>query len=361
MRMTSTADTSPTETGDLKLIWRTFRSVNPKVRIRDAAKQLGVSEAELLATSCGEKVVRLDAEWNQFVHRLAEMGPVMALTRNEYAVSEKHGIFRNIKFHGQMGLVLDEGGIDLRLFMRHWHMGFTVETEGRGGTLRSFQFFDRNGNALHKVYLTPRSDKSTYEQLTSEFASANQEPHQHVEPVEPQVPDRPDSKIDVSCLEEAWNALEDTHDFRNLIERFGVGRVQALRLVNDDLACRVSTSALGEVLHMAAQYHIAIMIFVGNPGVIQIHSGPVHTIKSTDSWINVLDDGFNLHVREDQIRSAWVVRKPTEDGLVSSLELYDEKGETIALVFAKRKEGEAALEAWDSMLSCLLPARRSRR
>ena len=112
---------------------------------------------------------------------------------------------------------------------------------------------------------------------------------------------------------------------------------------------------------MAAQYHISITIFVGNPGVIQIHSGLVHTIKSTDHWVNVLDDGFNLHIREDQIRSAWVVRKPTEHGLVSSLELYNEKGETIALIFAKQKEGESAPEAWHSMLCSLLPARRLRR
>lgn len=359
--MPSTAVTSPTETGDLRLIWRTFHSVNPQVRIRDAAAQLGVSEAELLATSCGENVVRLDAEWDQLVHRLAEMGPVMALTRNEHAVSEKQGTFRNIKFHGQTGIVRDEGGIDLRLFMRNWHMGFAVEIKGRQGKLRSFQFFDRRGTAVHKVYLTDRSNESAYERLASELASANQEPHQHVEIAEPSVQDRPDYKIDVSCLQEAWNGLKDTHDFRNLLERFGVGRVQALRLVNDDLACRVNNSALSDILHMAAQYHISIMIFVGNPGVMQIHSGPVHTIKSTDYWVNVLDDGFNLHIREDQIRSAWVVRKPTEDGLVSSLELYDEKGETIALIFAKRKEGESAPEAWHSMLCSLLPARRLRR
>ena len=110
---------------------------------------------------------------------------------------------------------------------------------------------------------------------------------------------------------------------------------------------------------MAAQYNCAIMIFVANPGVIQIHSGPVYTVKSTDPWVNVLDDGFNLHVREDHITSAWIVRKPTNDGLVSSLELYDQKEKTIAMVFAQREEGEPAPEAWHSILSTLLPAGRT--
>ena len=112
---------------------------------------------------------------------------------------------------------------------------------------------------------------------------------------------------------------------------------------------------------MAAQYNSAIMIFVGNPGVIQIHSGPIYTVQSKDRWVNVMDEGFNLHVREDRITSAWVVRKPTNDGIVSSLELYDRDDKTIALIFAKRKEGEAVPEVWNSMLSTLIPARRTTR
>ena len=356
--MATTADTPRNPNSPMKMIWETFQIANPKIRIRDAAEILGVKEVELLATSCGENVVRLQGEWSEIVRHLAELGPVMALTRNAHAVSEKHGTFNNIKFHGHMGLVMDEGGIDLRLFMHHWHVGFAVETEGLQGTLRSFQFFDCHGTALHKVYLTEQSEKGAYNQLTAEYASRDQTPCQSVEPVEPVAPDRPDAEIDVTGLEAAWNTLEDTHDFQSLLGRFGVGRVQALRLVDEGLACQVRPSALREVLHMAAQNHIPIMVFVGSPGVIQIHSGVVSNIKSTGSWINVLDDRFNLHVRQDQIASAWVVCKPTRNGIVWSLELYDNKGETIALLFANRKEGEVVLQAWTSVLSSLLPGRR---
>ena len=122
------------------------------------------------------------------------------------------------------------------------------------------------------------------------------------------MPDKADDAIDVAGLEAAWNALEDTHDFHRLLAEFHVGRVQALRLVNDSLACRVDSSSLNEVLHIAAQDQIAIMVFVASPGVIQIHSGPIHNVKSTGPWLNVLDDDFNLHVREDHLDSAWVVQ-----------------------------------------------------
>ncbi|TXI10388.1 MAG: hemin-degrading factor, partial [Rhizobium sp.] len=41
-----------TETIALKDRWRDLISQEPKLRIRDAATKLGVSEAELLATRC---------------------------------------------------------------------------------------------------------------------------------------------------------------------------------------------------------------------------------------------------------------------------------------------------------------------
>ena len=350
--MTNTAPAAIAAQGDFKQVWDSFQRANPRVRIRDAAEQLGVSEAELVATSCGEGAVRLHAEWPQFIHRLEELGPVMALTRNEHAVHEKHGVFREVHFQGRMGLVLDEG-IDLRLFMDHWHVGFAVEREARGTTLQSFQFFDRHGTAVHKVYLTGESDRKAYRELIDEFAGPDQSPVQCVCPAVPSVPDREDAAIDVAGLKAAWNALEDTHDFHRLLARFNVGRVQALRLVEDALACRVAPSSLSEVLHIASREQLSIMVFVGSPGVIQIHSGPVHNVKAAGPWLNVLDDGFNLHVREDRLDSAWVVRKPTRDGDVLSLELYDGKGETIALLFARRKQGQATVEAWNSALAGL--------
>lgn len=347
--MTSTA---PASRGDFKQLWNTFRRANPKVHIRDAAEQLGVSEAELLATSCGEGAIRLQAEWPQFIQRLESLGPVMALTRNAHAVHEKHGAFRDVHFHGQMGLVLDEG-IDLRLFMNHWHLGFAVEQEGRKTTLRGFQFFDRHGTAVHKVYLTAESDQMAYQQLIDEFASDDQSPVQCVCPIIPAVPDQADAAIDVAGLEAAWNALEDTHDFHRLLAQFHVGRVQALRLVDDSLACRVDSSSLSEVLHIAARDQLAIMAFVASPGVIQIHSGLIHTVKPTGPWLNVLDDDFNLHIRADRVDSAWVVQKPTRDSAVLSLELYDSEGETIALLFARRKQGQATVEAYNAALAAL--------
>ena len=54
--------------------------------------------------------------------------------------------------------------------------------------------------------------------------------------------------------------------------------------------------------------------------------GPIKALKATGPWFNILDPRFNLHLPEDAIPSAWVVKKPTSDGTVTSLELFDAGG-----------------------------------
>lgn len=147
--------------------------------------------------------------------------------------------------------------------------------------------------------------------------------------------------------------MKDTHEFHGLLRKFDVNRTQALRLVGDDLARPVARDSLEKVLHDAAAIGLPFMVFVGNPGLIQIHTGPVRKIAKMGPSINVLDPAFNLHVRTDRIDRAWVVRKPTADGIVTALELYDDAGEQIALLVGARKPGQHENETWRSLVEGL--------
>jgi putative hemin transport protein len=51
------------------------------------------------------------------------------------------------------------------------------------------------------------------------------------------------------------------------------------------------------------------------------------------------------------------VRKPTADGLVSALELFDAQGETIAMFFGERKPGRPELRAWRALVDSLVDPR----
>ena len=147
--------------------------------------------------------------------------------------------------------------------------------------------------------------------------------------------------------------MKDTHDFFPMLKKFDIGRVQALRLIGEDFAYRVKPESLRGILNLAAERECEIMIFVGNNSCIQIYTGPVKNLKEYGAWYNILDPDFNLHLREDAIDSAWVVRKPTDDGTVTSLELYDKEGGNIALLFGKRKPGIPELELWRDIIGQL--------
>ena len=111
---------------------RAYRAENPKMRERDIAAQLGVSEAALVAAECGLTAVRIDADANRFLSRVEELGEVMALTRNESAVHEKIGVYEKITTGEMASIVLGEQ-IDLRVFPGAWAHAFAVtKTDDQG-------------------------------------------------------------------------------------------------------------------------------------------------------------------------------------------------------------------------------------
>ena len=94
-----------------------------------------------------------------------------------------------------------------------------------------------------------------------------------------------------------------------------------------------------------------LMGCVGAAGVVQIHTGPVQNVKMVGDWLNVLDNTFNLHLRTETIDSAWIVRKPVPEGVVTSLELYAADGTQIVQVFGKRKPGIPERDDWRALLA----------
>jgi len=325
-----------------------LRRSKPAARMRDLANELGVSEGELVAASCGAEALRLDPRWQEFIPELPSLGEVMVLTRNESAVHEKDGTFANIGFFGSMAQVVNHH-VDLRIFLRHWQHLFAVEQQSHDRTLLSFQVFDGAGDAVHKIYLRPNSNADAYKLIVEKFTSGDQGTSFIAEAPIQKTPSAA-GKVDVDALRSRWSALKDTHDFYPLIRDFGITRCEANALAGSEFATKLPVSSFELLLSTAAAQKVPIMIFVGNRGCIQIHTGPVARIVRMNEWLNVLDPDFNLHLRTDRIAESWIVRKPTIDGVVTSLELFDAQGEEIALVFGKRKPGHPELESWRTLL-----------
>ncbi|GAK32451.1 hemin-degrading factor [Iodidimonas nitroreducens] len=337
----------------LKMRWQIFQSTHPNIRIRQAARELGASEAELLATAVGESAIRLAGDWGQLIKSLPALGDILCITRNDHAVHEKTGRFGKISISPGHALVVNRA-IDLRIFFSHWHHGFAVTETTRKGPRRSLQFFDLAGTSVHKIYLGDTSDQRAYDDLVARFSAEDQRTTIETASPAPMPPEIPDRQIKAQRLRQHWLALQDTHDFIDLLRDFGVRRQQAFRLVGPDLAFPLGADAFRTALKSSAASQLPIMIFVGNKGCIQIHSGPITRIVDHQGWLNILDPGFNLHVREDAIARAWVVRKPTRDGIVTSLELFDAKDQPILSMFGERKPGEQERSGWTDLCAALI-------
>ena len=246
---------------------------------------------------------------------------------------------------GQMGRVVS-ADIDLRLFMAGWNSVFAVVEETVRGTQRSIQIFDHQGTAVHKVFLTPDSSLLAWESLMKRFSAADQTAALNLSPLPAAEPPLDDALIDVAGLREGWSQLQDTHHFFSLLRKHKTARTQALRLAGREWAEPLSPELLPQLLVEAGKSEVPIMVFVGNQHCIQIHTGPVRNLRWLDSWFNVLDPEFNLHLKTTGIASLWRVRKPSSDGIITSWEAFDASGELIVQLFGARKPGIPERSDW---------------
>ncbi|PZM14157.1 hemin-degrading factor [Rhizobium tubonense] len=342
--MTETTRPTPAEI-------RAFRVENSKMRERDIAARLNISEAALIAAEVGITATRIDADVNRFLARVAELGEVLALSRNESAVHEKIGVYENIKAGVQAAIVLGEN-IDLRIFPKRWAHGFAVTKIDGDQEKLSLQFFDKAGNAVHKVHLRPASDVAAYRSIVAELR-LNVQSQDFTEDGSGYDNGEVDGDVSRDELRDHWSRMTDTHEFFGLLKKLKIGRQAAIRTVGDDYAWQLDSSAVAEMMHASAREGLPIMCFVANDGIVQIHSGPIVEVKTMGPWINIMDPTFHLHLRQDHIVETWAVRKPTKDGHVTSLEAYGADGEMIIQFFGKRKEGFDERRDWRAIIENL--------
>lgn len=332
---------------DLYLAWQVLRSEQPRLRARDAAERLAVSEAELVASRIGVDTLRLQPDWAQLLPALGELGYVMALTRNEHCVHERKGYYREVTVmaNGQMGLVVS-ADIDLRLFLAGWASVFAIEEQTGKGVQRSIQVFDRQGVAVHKVFLTEDSQLDAWAPLLERMRMAEQSADLELRPLPQAESVQADALVDVNSLRVGWSTLKDTHHFFALLKKHGTTRTQALRLAGREWAEPLAVSELPTLLEQAGAREVPIMVFVGNRHCIQIHTGPVSNLRWMDTWFNVLDAEFNLHLQTKGVTELWRVRKPSTDGVITSWEAFDAEGELVVQLFGARKPGIPEREDW---------------
>jgi len=269
------------------------------------------TEVERLIAAVGDDVTRLAGNWRGLLDELADIGPVVAITRNPHAVLEQRG-------HYPRGLEPGETSTELglRLDLSRWHAGFATHL----GPAPRIQFFDAYGTQVHAVALEPGGDVAAFDRLAERFAHDDQ-----------------------SRCQTFRARPQPSHPAELLIGRLS-GAEHAIPVVG---------WSLGFVLEQAAAEALPVLIEVENAAATQSFRGRVAITRALGPWINVLDPRVALHVRRDGLDDTWVVRRATWRGVAATLEVLEGEGSPVVRVGSAADPGSVQERLWARLLESL--------
>lgn len=338
------------------------RRVNPRTNAIGIAEQLGISEGELQAARIGRDVWTLPLAPSEMAARFHTLGNVKCLTRSSLAVLEQNGTYPPLGGSQHAGLLLDPGGLDLRLMYSHWYwiclirdpMPDKNDAPNKGAVPAarwSLQVFNQHGQAVHKVFAKGATAQSqtlpdSWETLRQEGTLDTPAFTQSAQPPTRPLPEAP-------TLAREWAAMTDVHQFFSLLKRHQLRRLEANTLMQGSFTQALPVHALESLLRQASQQTLPIMLFVASQGCVQIRTGTLPTPLRAGGWLNLFGDCFTLHLDDQAVTSVWVVEKPNRDGGVTSVEAFDKRGDLVLQIYAERQEGRPERSAWRNLLTTL--------
>ena len=261
----------------LRLDWESLKSENKKIRIRDAANQLGVSEADLLSTQIGENTFLLSInDYSSFFKDIFSLDKIMLLIRSDSVVHEKIVEPKNIEIKTNEFIYNHKPNcpilkFDINLFK---HV-FYESKEHQKTQLKSFQFFNSHGIAILKIYLKG-----------NDYLKFNEIGLKH----------RANKSYNFQ-LDNKTNLDFKSNISINDINLYFKDKIKDLKKTEYHL----NNNPLREILINASKLKIPIQIHAIGLGTIQYHRDVVKKIIDYGPWVNVIDKNFNLHVLEKNL------------------------------------------------------------
>ncbi|MDR1817006.1 MAG: hypothetical protein LBR07_02270 [Puniceicoccales bacterium] len=183
----------------LRSSWEELKKQSPRLYLRDAARRLGVSEAQLIALDAGVLSFRLAPERAEggligFLRELAALGGLFIIIRNDNAVFEvvadtlrlaEGGGYIN-GFVGTAGEKNTAGGgekpvagggfADTHFHLRGEAAAHVFAVHAIGHLQRGVQIFDAAGVAVIKFYLRDNALRGAFDAWSQRYRSEDQSP-----------------------------------------------------------------------------------------------------------------------------------------------------------------------------------------
>lgn len=235
---------------------------NSKLRIRDVSNRLNVSEAELLSLSTNKGIfhLKIDDFDNFFKSILKENDKVMFLIRTDFVVHEKIISCQDYTIKNDRVFSLKDKSTLIKFNSDSIKYSFYEFKKHKNRTLRSFQFFDKDGNSMIKIYLKGKS-KDQFDFIANKY------------------------KVEYNYeLQKNFESNKFDNEYKSI-----------------DYDENVIDLTLRKILNKIAEDKIPVNIYAFGLDCTQCHSDTIKNVIDYGPWLNVMDKNFNIHVLEKNI------------------------------------------------------------
>ena len=324
-----------------------YQEVHPKVRARELASMLGVTEAQLVAAGCDGGNTQLRCEYEAIFNDLSALGELLAITRNDAIVHEVHATYKDMKKRGNVGMFF-EPSLDARFFFDRWFSVFAVNEKGR----HSIQFFDQQGQSAHKIYMLKDTDINRYNELVKKYRDPDKTKEEINFPVTPLVAP---GHVDEEAIKASWSAMGSVHEGGGIIHKFALGDYQsAYKALGIEYAVEVEKKAVEEFIKNSSNVNQSMRIFVMNGASVQSYAGIMSECFISGPWFNILKKKFNLHLKTQALGHVWLVKKPVKNGIAVSMSILSQEGKEIMVISDSRSKVLGQSELWLGFVESLI-------
>jgi putative hemin transport protein len=240
---------------------------------RATARKLGISERELIASACGDFATRLRPEFSALLAAFTVLGEIKCVVRNPWAVLERAGTIEGIQPSGSNRLMVRADRFALDCAVGLWDAAFALEEAGARGDKLSIQFFTAEGVSAAKFFLREMDKVETFRALAHAYSASEQTADELVTAAAPT----------------AYMPLE---------------RLVAAR-----------HDGLFKFLQAASSSAVTLQLVVRSGSATLTTAKSIERVKRSDKlpWVNILDDGLDMHLHEENLRYVSLIRDPDTD------------------------------------------------
>lgn len=336
---------------ELRRRWLELSDRRPIRSRSEIARELDVSEAELLASRVGFGVIRLVPLWLALFDSIEALGPVQTITQNRHAAMIKSCDYSPGRNASDEWMFFD-GGVALGVATKRLAFAFAyepIDTDEREVS-QTIEFYSESGEAVHRVLLTEDSSIDRFYDVVASFLEKEQS-----DVLEIRSGATPTTPVALDCDQflEGWANLTSAEELFQFVQKYALSPGQVMASAGSRFARKVSNKSLQLIFDDVVGSELPIAIHLRNQACIQTCSGRFEKGGIRGGPVGLRNSDAAIHVNEDSISTAWIVEMPGMRTGATSLHVLDRDGASIVEIASAPDRSTLEEDRWRTLLDAL--------